>query len=162
VFGKLREWIKWLHLEEHCYNTTHHMSIRMSPFKEFYDYDAPYFMDLAFGESRSPKAKDWLQKIHDILRVLKENLEVAQNQQKMYADGNRVEHNFEVGDLVFIRMQPNRKLFLKKSGAEKFKLHFYRPYRVVRRIGDVAYELKLPEGRRIQNTFHVSCLKKEL
>jgi hypothetical protein len=52
---------------EHCYNTTHHMSIKMSPFRALYGYDAPSFVDLAFGESRAPKAKDWLQESQDIL-----------------------------------------------------------------------------------------------
>jgi hypothetical protein len=81
------------------------MSIGMIPFKALYGYDAPSFVDLAFGESRAPKAKDWLQESQDILRVLKENLQVAQNQQ-MYANGLRVEHSFKVGDLVFLRLQP--------------------------------------------------------
>jgi hypothetical protein len=106
VSGQQRDWIKWLHLRENCYNTTYHIPIGMSPFKALYGYDAPSFVDLAFGESRAPKAKDWLQESQDILRVLKENLQVAQNQQKMYADRHRVERNFEVGDLVFLRLQP--------------------------------------------------------
>ena len=37
---------------------------------------------------------------------------------------------------------------------------FYRPYRVIRRIGEVEYDLELPEGRNIHNVFHVSFLKK--
>jgi hypothetical protein len=95
------------------------MSIRMSPFKELYGYDAPYFLDLAFWESRAPKAKYWLQENHDILRVLKENFQTVQNKQKMYADRYRVEHNFEVGDLVFLILHPYRQSSLKKSGAEE-------------------------------------------
>jgi hypothetical protein len=49
---------------------------------------------------------------------------------------------------------------LKRSGAEKLKPRFYGPYRVIMMVGEVAYELELPEGRNIHNLFHVSCLKK--
>jgi hypothetical protein len=143
VTGQQKAWVKWLHLGEHCYNTTYHMSIGMSPFRELYGYDAPSFVDLVFGDNRAPKAKDWIQESQDILKALKDNLQTAQNQQKIYADRHRVERTFEVGDLVFLRLQPYRQSSLKKSGAEKLKPRFYGPYRVTRRVGEVAYELEL-------------------
>jgi hypothetical protein len=46
---------------EYCYNTTYHMSIRMSPFRELYGYDAPSFIDAAFGDNRVSEAKDWVE-----------------------------------------------------------------------------------------------------
>jgi hypothetical protein len=63
---------------------------------------------------------------------------------------------------VFLRLQPYRQSSLKKSGAEKLKPQFYGPYRVTRRVGEVAYELEFLEGSKIHNLFHVSCLKKAL
>ena len=83
---------------------------------------------------------------------------MAQNRQKISADRHRIERSFEVGDLVFLRLQPYRQLSLKKSGAEKLKPRFYGPYRIMHRVGKVAYEIELPEGNEIQNMFHVSCL----
>jgi hypothetical protein len=71
-----------------------------------------------------------------------------------------IECSFEVGDLVFLRLQPYRKSSLKESRAEKLKPRFYGPYRIMRRVGEVTYDLELPEGRKIHNVFHMSCLKK--
>ena len=78
------------------------MSIKMTPFKALYDYEPLNFADLVFEDSRAPKAKDWVQDSQDILKVLKENLQTAQNQQKLYGDRHRVERSFEVGDLVYL------------------------------------------------------------
>ena len=117
---------------------------------------------MAFGDSRAPKAKDWIQDSQDILKILKENLQTAQNQQKMYADKHRIERSFEVGDLVYLRLQPYRQPSLKKKGAEKLKPRFYGPYKIIRKVGEVAYELELPQESKIHNVFHVSSLKKTL
>ena len=160
VSGQQRAWIKWLHLGEYCYNTAYHMSIEMSPFRALYGYDAITFVDLIFGDSRAPKAKDWIQESQDILKALKDNLRTTQNQQKIYVDRCKIERSFEVGDLVYLRLQPYRQTSLKQKGAKKLEPRFYGPYKVSRRVGEVAYELELPEGSKIHNVFHVSCLKK--
>jgi len=80
------------------------MSIRMSSFRALYGYDAPSFIDNVFGDNRVPGAKDWVEESQRILQSAKENLQSAQNQQKIYADRHRLERSFEVGDLVFLRL----------------------------------------------------------
>lgn len=55
-----------MHLGEYCYNTT---------------YDALTFADMVFGDNMTPRAKDWIQESHNVLRALKDNLHTAQNQQ---------------------------------------------------------------------------------
>jgi hypothetical protein len=93
---------------------------------------------------------------------LKDHLQRAQNQQKVQADKHKVDRIFEVGDLVYLRLQPYRQASIKRSGAEKLQPRFFGPYRVNKRIGVVGYELELPQGSKIHNVFHVSCLKKSL
>jgi hypothetical protein len=73
-----------------------------------------------------------------------------------------VEHTFEVGDLVYLRLQPYRQTYIKRSGAEKLQPCFFGSYKINRRSGAVAYELDLPQGRKIHNFFHVSCLKRAI
>jgi hypothetical protein len=80
----------------------------------------------------------------------------------MYAERNRLERNFKVGDLVFLRLHTYKPYSLKRSGVEKLTPNFYGPYKVIKRVGEVAYGLELPKGSRIHNFFHVSFLKKVL
>eukprot|EP00253_Pinus_taeda_P032165 PITA_32165 len=94
----------------------------MSSFQALYGYDALTFAYMNFGDSR---AKDWIQKCQDILRALKDNLQTAQNKQKLYAKRGKVERHFEVGDLVFLSLQPYKQSTLKQRGAEELKTHFY-------------------------------------
>jgi hypothetical protein len=144
VAGQQKAWVRWLHLGEYCYNTTQHMSIGMSPFRALYSYDPLSFVEIAFGDNRAPMVQDWIQQSQDILRELKDHLQRAQNQQKVQADKHRVDRTFEVGDLVYLRLQPYRQASIKRSGAKKLQPHFFGPYKVSRRIGAVAYELELP------------------
>jgi hypothetical protein len=60
------------------------------------------------GIAGLPKPRIGSKESQDILKTLKDNLQMAQNQQNIYADRHRVEHTFEVGDLVFLRLQPYR------------------------------------------------------
>ena len=82
------------------------MSIKMTPFKALYGYEALNFADLDFGDSRAPKEKYWVQDNQDILKVLKENLQTTHNQHKLYIDRHRIERSFEVGALVYLWLQP--------------------------------------------------------
>ena len=137
-------WVRWLHLGEYCYNTTQHMSIGMSLFRALYRHDPLSFVEIAFGDNRAPMVQDWIEQSQDILRELKDHLQREQNQQKVQVDKHRVDRTFEVGDLVYLRLQPYRHVSIKISGAEKLQPRFFWRYRVSRKIGAIAYELELP------------------
>jgi hypothetical protein len=60
VAGQQKAWVKWLHLGEYCYNTTHHMSIGMPPFRALYSYDPLSFVDISFGDNMAPMVQEWI------------------------------------------------------------------------------------------------------
>ena len=91
---------------------------------------------------------------------MKDNVQVSQNQQKQYADQHRMERQFQVNDLVYLRFNPYKQTTMKGKGSENLKSRFYGPYKVIQKVGEVAYQLELPMGSKIHNVFHVSCLKK--
>jgi hypothetical protein len=153
-----RDWVKWLHLGEYFYNTTHHKSIGMTHFRALYGYYSLTFMEIVLGDNRAPMDKDWIQESQEILEELKDHLQRSQNQQNLYAGKNRVERSFGVGDLVYLRLYPYRKISIKINGVENIKPRFYGPYRMDRRVGEVAYEIEFPRGSKIHNVFHLSCL----
>jgi hypothetical protein len=54
VVGHQKPWVKWVHLREYYYNTTHHMSIDMPTFRALYRYDLLSFVEISFEDSRAP------------------------------------------------------------------------------------------------------------
>jgi hypothetical protein len=68
------------HMGEYCYNTTYHMSIHISPFRDLYGYDTPSFVETVFGDIKVHGAKDWIEESQRVLWAVKENMQATQNQ----------------------------------------------------------------------------------
>lgn len=62
------------------YNSSYHISIKMSQFMVLYVYDTPKFVDMLLSDSRVPKARDFMQENQNIMKALNENIQVYQNQ----------------------------------------------------------------------------------
>jgi hypothetical protein len=85
---------------------------------------------------------------------------MAQNHMKQQADQGRSERQFAEGDQVFLRLQPYKQTSLKAEHCQKLAPKFYGPYTMLKRVGQVTYQLALPSHSKLHPVFHVSCLKK--
>ncbi len=153
-----RLWLKFLPLVEFAYNSSHHQSLGMSPFKALYGQDCLVPYRFADPNLPVPAAKNTLEEMDWQLRVIRETLKRASDRQKSYADLHRSSRVFKAGDRVFLRVKPKRSS-LKLGKYKKLAYRYCGPYEVLRRIGEQSYELALPANLHVHNVFHVSLLK---
>ncbi|GJV03867.1 retrotransposon protein, putative, ty3-gypsy subclass [Tanacetum coccineum] len=80
--------------------------------------------------------------------------------QRSYANVRQKPFEFEVGDRVMLKVSP-RKGVIRFGKQGKLNPRYIGPFKILKRVGQVAYKLELPEElRNIYNTFYVSNLKK--
>jgi hypothetical protein len=94
--------------------------------------------------------------------MLQQHLLWAQQRMKSQADKYRSEHEFSVGDLVYLKVQPYVQMSLVPRSCQKLSYRFFRPYKILQRVDAVAYKLELPPQPHIHNVVHVSQLKKHI
>ncbi|XP_059285589.1 uncharacterized protein LOC132039057 [Lycium ferocissimum] len=93
------------------------------------------------------------------MNLIVQRLKTTQSRQKSYTDMRRRELEVDVGYKVFLKVSPMKGVV---RFGRKYKLspHFISPYEIVRRIGKVSYELKIPsEMSMVHPVFHILILR---
>jgi hypothetical protein len=152
-------WDKSLPYAEFSYNNSYQASLKMSPFEALYGRKCrtPLYWDQT-GE-RQLFGPEIIQEAEEQVQQIRENLRTAQSRQKSYADTRRRLLEFKEGDYVYLKVSPLK-------GMRRFKVkgklspHFIGPFLILKRVGEVAYQLELPDHLAdVHNVFHVSQLK---
>ena len=154
-----KEFIPWA---EYWYNTSHHASINMSPFEVVYGRPPPVLSTYEKGMARNEEVERELLARNEIIAKVKKELEKAQGRMKKYYDQGRRDVTFEPGEYVYLKLQPYRQKSLKKKFNVKLSQRYYGPFKVLERIGEVAYKLDLPPSSMLHPVFHVTVLKKRV
>ena len=75
---------------------------------------------------------------------------------KLQVDQHKFERSFQIGDMMFLKLQPYRQTLVASVNNPKLTLKYYGPFKVLDTKGNVAYKLDLPYESQIHNVFHVS------
>jgi hypothetical protein len=157
---KKNQWVQWLPLAEWWYNTSYHTTTYMTPFEAVYGQNPPLVITYFLGVSKVQAVDQTLIVREAILRTLKENLIMAQNHMKQQEGQGFSERQFAEGDQVFLLLQPYKQNSLKADHCQKLTPKFYGPYTILKRVGQVAYQLSFPRHFKLHHVFHVFFLKK--
>ena len=94
------------------------------------------------------------------VQVIWQRIKATSDRQKSYAKLKMKDIEYEVGDKVFLKVSPWRKI-LRFGKKGKLSPRFIGPYNILERIGPMAYRLALPpELAKLHDVFHVSMLRK--
>ena len=157
VNDRQNDWDVILPMVEYAHNDMEHSSTGATPF--FLNYGGhpanPLARACASESVQVPAAQDLVSIITTAVSQAIANLKIAQARQAHYANLHRRELVLEEGQLVWLCATNwhwadgrNNKLRSKRIG----------PYKVIRAVSPVAYEIELPMESRMHPVFHVSNL----
>jgi hypothetical protein len=153
------KWSQWISVDEYWYNTSFHSALGRSPFEVLYGYKPKHFGLSAASVTSVPELNEWMQEREVMNKVIQLHLQRACDRMKRQADKKRTERVFAVGDSVYLKLQPYVQSSVAARSNNKLAFQFFGPYKILDKVGSVAYRLQLPDSSTVHPVFHVSQLK---
>ncbi|KAA3462044.1 DNA/RNA polymerases superfamily protein [Gossypium australe] len=103
-------WERYLPLVEFAYNNNYQSSIQMAPYEALYGRKCQtplYWTELS---EKQIHGVDLVKETKEKVKVIRDRLKAASDKKKSYADLKRKEIEFQVGDKVFLKVSPWKKI----------------------------------------------------
>ena len=107
------------------------------------------------GRDDRDKAQKFIQRIQVIHQAVQEKLEKSQARYKARHDKHRVDHQFQVGDKVWLHINKERM----KGEGKKLRPIRYGPFTILAKIGDNDFHLDFPAYMQMYSVVNVENLK---
>src|SRR3954468_16540568 len=153
-FGK--NWEKSLPFAEFAYNNSFQSSLNMAPFELLYGRQCRTPLNWSETGERQFFGPDMIKEAEEQVRIVRDQLKAAQSRQKSYYDRHHRQESYNLDKKAYLRVNPLKRTqrFVIKG---KLSPRYIRPFRILAKRGQVAYQLELPPHlSRVHDVFHVS------
>jgi hypothetical protein len=137
-------WLCWLPWAEYCYNTSYQSALQTTPFRVVYGRDPPSLIPHHAGSARVQALDRQLVDRDGFLEEIGEQLLHAQDAMKRQYDAGHRFVEFQVSDWVWLRLHQRLATAITTRAADKLAPRYYGPYKILDRVGALAYRLALP------------------
>ena len=101
---------------------------------------------------------DLVKDMEEKVLIIQQRLKATSDRQRSYDNLKRKDIEYEVGDKVFLKISPWKKI-LRFGRKGKLSPRFIGLYEILERVGPVVFRLALPlELAKLHDVFHVSML----
>ena len=144
-----RSWDRYIPLIEFSYNNSYQSSISKAPYEAL--YGRRYRTLMCWTELHEHKiiGPDLAKDIEEKVQIIQQRLKATNDRQRSYVNLRRKDIEYEVGDKVFLKVSPWKKI-LHFGRKGKVSPRFIGPYEILERVRQQAYRLAL--------VFHMSML----
>ena len=146
------DWVVWLPQAEFAHNQWPNETTRKTPFELLMGYNPS--MHWKTGDAQTPAVEERLGKLKQVREEAMQNLGKAQEALRKRSAQNKRFRPYQEGELVWLEGRnlklpyPSAKLAPKRLG----------PFKVLKQVSEVAYQLQLPDQWKIHDVFHAGLI----
>ena len=156
ISPQMTDWDEWLSRAQFAYNNSYHASVRDTPFHLVLGRHPRTPLGVPAQNSR-PASYAFVEQLQALTDRARKCLVAARQRQKAFADAKRTERSFSEGEMVLLSTKNMNLKHAEKS--RKLLPRWVGPFKIVRKVDSLAYELEMNPGWRIHPVFHVSLLE---